>query len=262
MPQLSITETLFGGLLMQVLLFAGVRFLSFGTFWAGLVSALAALGAYLVYVSQHWAGGDVLTIHLVVYLLTAALLIVLGGQSGKQHWHWAPKLIASFFVFLIIFNAVFLNIASRGLPKSISGRLLPNPEGQAIHTGFPGLVPHDRNKLYEPHLQRLEAQNKLGWKIDTASLYQLKAGIPAPVILDIRQSDGKPLTQAKVHLGFWRMANSQNDIHSTLLETDAGRYTGSVQLLQGGRWIADLSIVHKDGDFHKQYQLMLDLAKP
>lgn len=246
---------------MQVSLFAGARFLSPGKFWAGIISAMIPLGAYLIYVSQHWPGGDVLTIHLVVYLVTAALLIVLGGRAGKQHWHWAPKLIMAFFVFLVIFNAIFLNIASRGLPQFISKSLLPNPERQAIHTGFPGLVPHDRNKLYEPHLQQREAQNKLGWQINTHSLHQLQPGIRMPVILDIRQADGKPLTQAKVNLGFWRMANSRDDVHSTLLEIGEGRYSANVQLMQSGRWIADLSVVHKDGDFHKQYQLMLDVSE-
>lgn len=244
--------------MIQVLLFAGLRFLSPGKFWASIVSAIVPLAAYLTYVSQHWAGGDVLAIHLVVYLVTAALLMVLSTRSSKQRWHWAPKLITAFFVFLILFNAVFLNIASRGLPQSITNRLLPNPEKQAIHTGFPGLVPHDRNKLYEPHLQRIEAQNKLGWQISTKSLYQLQPGIRMPVILDIRQADGRPLTQAKVNLGFWRMANSRDDIHSNLLEIEAGRYSAHVQLMQSGRWIADLSIAHKDGDFHQQYRLMLE----
>src|SRR5690606_40177525 len=60
LPPISMTGTLFGGLLLAALLFFAGRRLGLSGFWAGVLSGALPFLAYLVYSSQHWGGGDVL----------------------------------------------------------------------------------------------------------------------------------------------------------------------------------------------------------
>src|SRR5665647_3839129 len=118
---MSMTETLFGGLLLAVALFLGSRRLVLSNFWAGILSGALPFIAYLAYSARQWPGGDVLTIHFVVYLATAGVLMSFGGiQRKKQKMHWAPRLIIAFFVGLVIFNAALLSISMHGLPDSLA----------------------------------------------------------------------------------------------------------------------------------------------
>ena len=92
--ELSMTETLFGGLVAAAVLFFVVRKMGLSNFWAGILSGVLPFLAYIAYSTQHWPGGDVFTIHFAVYLANAGLLIVFGGmQKKKESMHWAPKLI-------------------------------------------------------------------------------------------------------------------------------------------------------------------------
>ena len=101
--ELSMTETLFGGLIVAALLFFVVRRAGLSNFWAGVLSGILPFIVYVAYSTQFWPGGDVLTIHFAVYLANAGLLIVFGGmQKKKESMHWAPKLIIAFFMGLVL----------------------------------------------------------------------------------------------------------------------------------------------------------------
>lgn len=241
---MTLTETLFGGLLFSVLLFLSSRRLGLSNYWAGILSGALPFAIYLAYSLRHWAGGDVLAIHFVVYLATAGVLTVFGGmQQKKQAMHWAPRLIVVFFIGLVILNATMLTIASRGLPDMLSGMFLPNPAQQTVHTGFPGVIPHDENKLYATHLSQIEQQRSLAWKMHINGLNDLRSKVPAQVSVEIRDAENQRVTSATVTLGFLRMANSQDDHKLVLHEVEPGQYAGAVTIPDAGRWLSELYVI-------------------
>ena len=259
LPAISMTETLFGGLLLAAALFFASRRLGLSNFWAAVLSGIVPFVAYLIYSKQHWAGGDVLAIHFAVYLANAGLLGVFGGmQQKKEKMHWAPRLIIGFFIGLVVLNAVLLSIASRGLPDKIAGFILPNPEQQRVHTAFPGVVPHDRNKSYQPHLERVEQQRNLGWQPVMQGVDTLQSGRAGKLVLTIVDDQGQAVEGADVDLGFWRLANSRDDKHLVMQESAGGVYEAEVTLPDPGRWVMELYISKGEGNFVKQQQLFLE----
>lgn len=258
LPQIAMTETLFGGLLLAVLLFFAGRRLGLSDFWAGLLSGALPFLAYLLYSMQHWMGGDVLAIHFAVYLAAAGMLMVFGGMQRKgQKLHWAPRLILSFFVGLVVLNAVLLSIANRGLPEFFTNLLLPAPEGQKVHTAFPGVLPHDRNKSYAPHLQRVERQRDLGWQVRAEGFADLVAHRPGEVVVTVVDEHGAPLQAATVNVALWRMANSDDDRVVALTETAAGVYRADIELAEAGRWLMTVHVERGQDQHQSQRQLIV-----
>lgn len=258
-PEVSMTETLFGGLLVAIALFFLARRLGLSNFWAGILSALAPFLMYLAYSSQHWAGGDVLAIHFAVYIASAGVLAAFGSLQQKKHsLHWAPRLIIAFFIFLVILNAILLSIASRGLPGSITGFILPNPDKQSVHTAFPGTVPHDKNKSYQGHLARVEQQRELGWQVTLQGVENLQSGQSTMISLLLLDKQGLPVQAAEVKLGLWRVANSRDDQSLTLTESEPGLYQTELVLPDAGRWLAEIIIEKEKHHYRRQQQLFLD----
>jgi len=258
-PEISMTETLFGGLILAAFLYFGARRLGLPNFWAGVLSGALPFLLYLAYASQHWAGGDVLAIHFAVFLANAGVLAVFGGmQQKKQNLHWAPRLIIAFFILLVILNAVLLSIASRGLPAGISGLFLPNPDQQKVHTAFPRTVPHDRNKSYQGHLAQIEQQREQGWQASLLGLDRLQSGHPAAIELQLLDKHGAPISGARVQLGFWRVANSRDDQTLQMQEAGPGLYRADLLLPDAGRWLVEVIIETEDGYLRSQQQLFLE----
>lgn len=258
-PEVAMTETLFGGLLLAAIIFFVTRRLGLTNFWAGILSGVVPFLAYIFYSRQHWSGGDVLTIHFAVYLANAGLLMVFGGMQQKQQtMHWGPRVIIGFFIVLVLLNALFLSISMRGLPDQVTSFFLPNPDHQKIHTAFPGIIPHDQNKLYEPHLQNIEQQRQLGWQVSATGLDKLVSAKPALVTIHLLDKDQKAITSAQVRIGMWRMANSRDDRQFDLKEINAGTYQAEILLPHEGRWLSELSIKQGDNAYLKQQQLFID----
>jgi len=263
MPVISMTETLFGGLLAAAALFFISRRLGLPNFWAGILSGLLPFCLYLMYSSQHWPGGDVLTIHFVVYLATAGSLIVFGGmQRKKERLHWAPRLIIGFFICLVILNAALLSISMNGLPDVLTRILLPtrvaDEEGQKVHTGFPGLIPHDQNKLYEPHLQQLEKQQQLNWDIAIAGMDKLHSDKAQLVTITLLDKQKQPLQADTVTIGMWRMANSRDDRKFVFKQVEPGIYQAEILVPDEGRWLSELFIQQGSDTYLKQKQVLVD----
>lgn len=257
-PEIAMVETLFGGVLLAAGLYFGSRRLGLSGFWAGILSGALPFLIYLIYSMQHWGGGDVLAIHFAVYLATAGVLMVFGDmQQKKQEMHWAPRLIIWFFVGLVVLNAVLLSVASRGLPDFFTRLLLPSQGKQEVHTAFPGVIPHDRNKSYQPHLQQLERQRDLDWQVTLLGFDALQAGRPGQVEVAVLDAEGQPLAQAQASLVLWRMANSRDDRVIALEETMPGTYAASVDLPDAGRWLARLHIERGQDHYQKQQQLFI-----
>lgn len=249
---ISTTETLFGGLLAVALIFFIARRLALSTYWSGILGAVLPFLAYLAFSSGQWPGIDVLAIHLVVFTATAAMLGIFSSlRQSKSRMHWAPKLIIAFFILLVLINAALLSIATHGLPDSVSAWLLPQQGGQKLHTGFSGVVPHDRNKLYEAYQQRNEAQKELGWQIAAHGFDSLQAGRSMDIGVSVSDAEGRPLLAQRVTLEFWRLANRKDDIAMQLRPAAvAGEYRSGVTLPAPGRWIAVLRI-ERDAAVHE-----------
>lgn len=248
--ELSMTETLFGGLFVAAILFFVVRKAGLSNFWAGILSGILPFIAYIAYSTQYWPGGDVLTIHFAVYLANSGLLIVFGGmQKKKQSMHWAPKLIIGFFVGLVLLNAIFLSVATRGLPDLLTRSILPNPENRQVHTGFPGVIPHDRNKLYESHVQDIAQQKNLGWNVEVLGLDVLKNNLASNVVIRVSDKNQQPIVAATVTMELWRMANSADDQTIQFSETKPGEYHASLHLSDDGLWLSDIEIVKGEAHY-------------
>jgi hypothetical protein len=258
-PELPMTETLFGGLLLAALLFFASRRLGLSNFWAGILSGALPFLAYLAYSIQHAVGGDVLAIHFAIYLANAGLLMVFGGmQQKKEKMHWAPRLIIGFFISLVVLNGLLLSISIRGLPDFVAGVFLPNPSHQKVHTAFPGLIPHDLNKLYEPHLQQVEQQRNLGWQVRVDGLKDMRSQMATTIAITVLDKQNQPVQAAQVTLGLWRMANSHDDHKLSLKEVKAGVYQAEVMLPDEGRWITELQIERGEDRYLKQQPLYVD----
>jgi nitrogen fixation protein FixH len=256
---MTMTETLFGGLLAVVLIFFVARRLSFSGYWSAILAGLLPFLAYLAYAVSHPQGGDILAIHLVVFLATAAVLGVFSVTwKKKEKMHWAPKLIIAFFVLLALLNAALLSIATHGLPNWITDLLLPSQDQEAVHTVFPGTVPHDRNKLYEPHQQQVQEQRNLGWQVDVQGLDELKSGVPHALKLTVRDAQDQPVQADNVTFGFWRMANSKDDRAVQLQPAGAGEYQGEILLSDAGRWVVEIHIERGKDAFHTKKSLLVE----
>ncbi|HEY3326440.1 MAG TPA: FixH family protein [Novimethylophilus sp.] len=238
---MSFTETLFGGLLAVIALFFLARRLGLSHYWSAILSAALPFLAYLGFSMSRGVGGDVLAIHLVVFMVTAAVLGVFGNmQRKKESMHWAPRLLIAFFIVLAVLMAGFLSIAMNGLPDQLAKWVMPGH--QAMHTGFPGAVPHERNQLYEPHLQRLEQQRNLGWKVEVKGFDALRENKPAAVLVSVKDKQGHAVDSAKVTLDLWRMANSADDRRLELTAQGSGSYGIQTSLADAGNWIAEIYI--------------------
>ena len=181
-----------------------------------------------------------------------------GLQRNREKMHWAPRLIIVFFVGLVIFNAALLSVSMHGLPDSLANLLLPHSGQQKLHTAFPGVVPHEANRLYEPHLRHLEQQRNLGWQVDMTGLEGLHSDVTGVVAIKVRDAQGNPVAADSVTLDLWRMANSGDDRKLQLQLAADGAYTSPIMLPDSGRWIAELHIVRGQDNFLKQQTLFID----
>lgn len=231
------------------------RFSRLGATSVAVLVALLALGIYLPVAILDWPGGDVLAIHLAVYLLAAFVCGVFlhhreQGKSGRLHW--GPAVIIGFFVGLVVLCAVFIILAERGLSPSLSAYLLPAHKG-SVFSGFPGVTSHDfqqKEVLYNEYLQQVKRQQERGWQIQKGWLGRPAVGEPAVFKVVAHTREGDPLTGATVTGRFLRPADSRLDTPCTLPEVEPGVYQASLSLPAAGLWDLVLE-VRKGEDLHE-----------
>jgi hypothetical protein len=141
---LNLLITIFGGMLLTVLLYGGGRALRLSNFWAAVLACALPSFAYVAHAVAVWPGLDVVTIHVVAYPTVAVLLYQLyGSRAGHElNVHWAPKLMIIFFVLITVIFGGFVYIAGQGLPPALARLILPGAKDKNIHTGFAGVVAH------------------------------------------------------------------------------------------------------------------------
>ena len=80
---ITMTQTLFGGMLAVILIFFVGRRFGLSAYWSALLAGLLPFLGYLG-LGAEGHGGDVLAIHFVVFLATAAVMGVFSATSKKR----------------------------------------------------------------------------------------------------------------------------------------------------------------------------------
>lgn len=240
------------GLVVQLLVFfvlwRGVRMAAKA---AALIVGLLALALYVPYAIIVWPGADVLALHIAVFLVTAYALGLIAGyreaQIGAGGFHWAPTLIIAFFVVLILFNAVLVVVATRGLPEPLARVFLPATGERTVSSAFPGVVARDFQKkeaLYNAYLEQVRTQQARGWVVRKGWVGEAHAGRPALFQVAVTDRDGAAVRGAEVRGSFLRASDTRLDQGITLAEVEPGVYQGAVTLPVHGAWELMLEIRH------------------
>ena len=253
---MNMLTTLFGGGILIVILYFGLRLAGVSNYWRSIVSGAVPSIAYLVYAATHWNGLDVVSIHMAVYVSTAAGLALLGsGKEGEKiKLHWVPKAMIVFFLLLFVVDGGFMYMSTKGMPLSIAKYLLPEAANKTVYTGFPGVVPHAEEAAasVSAHLSEMEKQRKLGWTVGVKGIESLKMGQSSQITVDLKGKDGIPMDDANVTLSVLRPAMAQEDQRINLAKAGGGQYQGLLRLNEPGRWIVIVRAARGDDQYETQ----------
>lgn len=241
------TQTLFGGVIVIALIYFGLRFAGVSNYWRGIISGLIPLVAMLAYSMNHWPGGDMMTLHVAVYVATATVL-TLGGSAKAvkgQRIHWIPALFIAFFILLAVLMAAFLTISMRGLPPGVAKLVMPGGGEKNIHTAFSGEIPHDEEaaKTISQYLKKTGAQRNLGWHIEVTGLDGLFQKQARTVHVTLRDKEQQVISDAQVRMVLTRPAvDKQKEIVIEFQPLEAGKHRGEILLDQPGQWVAVMQV--------------------
>ncbi len=234
--------TLFGGLAAVLLLFALARALRMPAALAGLLAGMAPLFAYLVTLFGHWPGLDVVAIHISVFISAAFILVVFSRYRAKQsRMHWVPKALIGFFLVLIVMNAGFLYVSTKGLPPALANLLLPGNENRMLHTGFAGTTRHGEEaaKAIGADLSRQHRNEQLGWRVRVEGLRMPSVGQNAVTVF-AEDRQGRPLTGLA---GEFLLARPGAKPASVPLRASAGgQYETRLDFSGSGLWLLELQL--------------------
>ncbi|MDP2961825.1 MAG: FixH family protein [Sulfurimicrobium sp.] len=257
-------QTLFGGALLIIVLYYLLRVFGVSNYWRSVISGTFSVTAYLAYSVVKWPGGDVVSMHMAVFLATATVLAVIGArQPGlAKRLHWGPKLIIVFFLLLFVIDGGLLIIAGQGVPPSVANWLLPpvsNSE-KPPHTAFSGVVPHGEEsaKTINQFMKNAEKQRRLGWEVEISGLDDLsQQSHPTTLSVTAREAQTRPLQGATVKLIVTRPGLAQPEQQTTLLETDPGVYRGQVTLSLPGMWVVAVQLERGEDRFEMQQKIQV-----
>jgi len=247
---MNLFVSIFGGMLLTVILFGVMRAFKLSNFWAAVIAAGLPSFAYVIYAVSEWPGLDVLTMHIVAYPTVALLLFQTGGMktgdTQKEHWakvHWAPKLMIGFFVMLTIVLGTFVYIAGNGLPPAVAQWLLPDIKGKTVYTGFAGVVAHggEASKSISHHRNMESKLAKLGWHVEVSGLDALRFNAAGEVRVDIRDRLGNSVPNVQVGLLLGRPGETE-PTRLEFAESQQGGYLAQVLLPLPGEWLAALTL--------------------
>lgn len=264
---MSMFQTLFGGALVIVALYYLLRLFGVSNYWRGVISGIVPVIGYLGLSIARWPGGDVISMHMAVFLATATVLTLIGGRKPGAviKLHWGPKVIIAFFLLLFVVDGALLLVSGQGVPPSVAKWLLPPAKKTSApaHTAFSGVVPHgeDAAKTITQYMASADRQSKLGWKISLAGLERPERGRPQGVSVTARTADDQPLRAAKVALALMRPGLAQPEQMLELVETDPGMYRGEMVITLPGLWVAVLRLQRGSDRFELQQHIEVTLAQ-
>lgn len=257
------TLSLFGGAALIAVLYFTLRLAGVSNYWRGVISGALPTLAIMFYSLSHWPGGDVVALHLALYVATATVLTLTGGgkQGGpRQKMHWIPMVIIGFFLLLALLMASFVTISTRGLPSSVAQWFLPNAANKLVYTGFSGEVPHDEAaaKTVSQYLKKSLRQRELGWQIEVSGLDQLRPNQPSEVTVRASDSAQQPLEGATVKLDIKHPADGADMGKTVNLTAYApGRYHARVGMDRPGQWVAVLLIARGSDNFETAKEIIV-----
>jgi nitrogen fixation protein FixH len=251
--------TLFGGLVAVFALYAlGGLVRTLSPALRAALAGLVPLVGYFAVIVGRWPGLDVVAIHISVFLAAALVLFALTQfrRRGAGRMHWAPKLLAGFFVALVLINAAFLHIATRGLPEPIARWWLGSEE-KAVYSGFSGVVEHGRSaaKTVSSELSEAHRESQLGWQVEVHGLDG--SGRMRHVEVRIRDRTGLPVDRVDAVLQLQRPGAGAPAMTLPLTSDEAGVYRAVLGVPAAGRWLATLQLT-LDGAVH--YRITRELV--
>lgn len=237
--------TIFGGMLLTVILYGLARLARLSNYWAAALAAGLPSLAYMIYAIVTRPGLDVATMHLIAYPTVAVLLYQLYARSGQgtQGMHWIPRLLVAFFVFLTVVLGGFVYIASHGLPPTLASMVLPDTGGRPIHTGFAGVVGHrsEAAKGVGHHLRQEDKLARLGWRLEVEGLTDYTPGQPGEVSVHVRDAQGAGVDGVQVFLSLARPGQTASPPQSLTGRGESG-YRGRLEAMEEGTWVATLTL--------------------
>lgn len=234
--------TLFGGLAAVMLLFAAARALRMPAELAGLAAAAVPLFAYFASLFGHWPGLDVVAIHIAVFISAAFVLAVLSRYRARQsRMHWAPKALIAFFLVLVVMNASFLYVSTKGLPPALARLLLPGVGAGKVHTGFAGTTRHGEEaaKAISADLSRQHRNEQLGWRVRVEGLRMPTVGQNSVTVF-AEDREGRPL--AGQTGGFQLARVGAKGARTPLRATVTGQYEARLDFTGPGFWLVELQL--------------------
>lgn len=242
---MSLLITIFGGMLLTVLIYALGRGMHLSNFWSAVVATGLPSFAYIAYAAVTGPALDVITMHVIAYPTVAVMLFLLYGEKACHAGggHWAPKLLAGFFVAITILFGAFVYVAKQGLPPALAAWLLPNATATRVHTGFAGVVAHGEEaaKSIAQHRNMEAKLARLGWHVEVVGLDVLRPGHANEVRVLVRDSLGTLIPGIQVNLALGRPGQKAEE---TILLESAGEagYRGLAGLPGKGTWLASIHL--------------------
>jgi hypothetical protein len=253
-------ETLFGGALAIIVVYFLLRAFGVSNYWRGVISGVVPVIGYLGLSTSNWPGGDVISMHMAVYLATATVLTVIGARKRGEtrRLHWGPKVIIIFFLALFLIDGALLVISGQGVPAAVAKWMLPPAKktSHTAHTAFPGVVPHGEEaaKSINQFLANTNKQNKLGWTVSVAGLEKIVQGHQASIAVTARGADGQPLRGALSAMALLRPGMAQAEQILDMVETEPGVYRTRITVVQPGLWLAAVRLQHANDRYEAQQQ--------
>lgn len=107
---------------------------------------------------------------------------------------------------------------------------------------------YQKGRAYNHVLDRMEAQEKLGW---TAAIEAAPLGGPGQrtsLSVSFADASGAPLEGLAVHGTFWRPVTAGEDRRMDLAETAPGAYAAVFDLAHAGNWLVRISATGPNGE--------------
>lgn len=249
--------TLFGGLIVVILLFLLARLIKLSAELSGLIAAMIPLLAYFVSLFGHEIDLDMVAMHMAIYIAAAFVMAVFAKHRQSQSkTHWVPKALIAFFIVLTVINACLMYVSSNGLPNWVAPIFLPGKNAAELHTGFSGTTRHGNEAPLSVNsdLAQLHHNDELGWKIEVEGLTEAAEGYNLVRIL-ANDKQGNPIAGLTGDMLIGRPGDSGVSVPVKM--TSAGRYEVQMELPNPGLWIVQLELAQQGEPWRQSWQLTL-----
>lgn len=271
----SMAVTIPGGIfILLVLYMLFYKFTPLNARQAGLIVGLLALAIYAPIALIYWPGGDVLAFNISIYFMTAYMLgmffnhrekIKLRAAQGEnvKWFHWAPAIIVSFFVVILIIGTIFVTLSKEGLPQGLQKIIVPKSmDSDKITTLFPGVIKnnyHKKEGRYNQYLRQIELLEDRGWKVRKGWLNGSPvAGEAAVFQIIVEDAAGKSINGFQMSGYFMRAADSRDDVEFNMQEVKEGIYQVRLSLPMPGVWNLNINMRYGDEQFDIQASTQID----